>query len=188
MSRQQRLSEIAKVAVGFEKQTGYPPEVVVAQWAVESRWGERMSGKNNPFGMTYRPRHSGYTWVMTREELTDPQIADLDAAERETISSKTPIASRPGYFNITLNRRFADYPSLIDAVRDKVGLITTSPRYTTAWTGYLRNKNIPELIDAIAAAGYATAGNYTALVKQIAAQRNVQDAIQQERTLETENV
>jgi flagellum-specific peptidoglycan hydrolase FlgJ len=188
MTRTQRLDEIARVAVDFERRTQYPAAVVVAQWAVESGWGERMSGKNNPFGMTYRPRHSGFSWVTTREELTARQIAALDREERETITRKTPIPTRPGFFNITLRRRFADYPNLLAAVEDKVSLIMTSPRYAAAWSGYLRNRSVPDFIDAIAAAGYATAGNYMTLVKQIAAQRNVQSAIQQARTMETQNV
>jgi len=35
------------------KKAGDPfPEVVAAQWAIESNWGEHMTGKNNPFGQT----------------------------------------------------------------------------------------------------------------------------------------
>jgi len=35
------------------KKAGDPfPEVVAAQWAIESGWGKHMTGKNNPFGQT----------------------------------------------------------------------------------------------------------------------------------------
>ena len=182
MTRPQRLAEMAAHAVRFERSTGYPADVIVAQWAVESAWGTRQSGRNNLFGMTYRPRHSGFSWVPTREELTAAGIAALPAAERATITSQTPMPNRPGFFNVRLKRRFADYATVNDSIQDKVSLVMTSPRYAAAWTGYLRNRNVSEFIDAIAAAGYATAGNYMTLVKQIAGQKNVRDAIAKARS------
>ena len=32
-------SEVARIAVALEQQTGCPAQLMIAQWAVESRWG-----------------------------------------------------------------------------------------------------------------------------------------------------
>lgn len=178
LTRDQRLVAIAIHAVKYEQAVGYPPQVLIAQWAIESKWGARPSGRNNLFGMTFNSaRHSSFSWVATWEELTEAGIAGLPPAERQTITKREPMLNRRGWFRVELQRRFADYASPAASIDDKVGLITTAPRYAAAWAGYQATKDINAFIDAICAAGYATAGYYPQLAQKIAAQPNVARAI-----------
>ena len=49
--RESRLREVACVAVALEAQTGCPPQLLTAQWAVESKWGAKPVGQHNYFGI-----------------------------------------------------------------------------------------------------------------------------------------
>ena len=86
MTRMQQLAAMAAIAVSYERSVGYPPEVLIAQWAIESNWGKRPSGKNNLFGMTFNPsHHRSFSWVLTWEELTQEEINRLPADERARV-------------------------------------------------------------------------------------------------------
>ena len=50
-SREERLQQIAKIAVALEAQTGCPAQMLIAQWAVESQWGAKPVGHANYFGV-----------------------------------------------------------------------------------------------------------------------------------------
>ena len=81
------------------------PEVVAAQWALESAYGTKMSGKNNPFGQKAKANEPG-TARRTREVL--------------------------GGRNQMITDRFKDYDSLEDAIRDHVN--KWNKKYTQAGT------------------------------------------------------
>ena len=174
-TRAERLKEFAGVAVKVGKAKNYPPELLVAQWAIESGWGERESGTNNYFGMTKAKRHGeNWKWVPTREVLSSAGIAKLDAGERATITTQT---TRPdGKFDIKLSRRFASYPTLQAGVEDKVWLIQSGAPYKKFFDAYLVDKDLNKLIDGFAPI-YATDPSYGTLAKTIAAQTNVKAAI-----------
>jgi hypothetical protein len=55
------------------------PELVAAQWALESNWGKSMSGKNNPFGLKGKGRSVKTTEFINGKEveLVD-EFADFD--------------------------------------------------------------------------------------------------------------
>ena len=178
LTRDQRLVAMAIHAVKYEQAVSYPPQVLIAQWAIESKWGARPSGRNNLFGMTFNPRrHKSFSWVATWEELTEAGIAALPQDERRTITKREPMPNRAGFWRIELHRRFADYESPQASIADKVGLITTAPRYAAAWSQYGLDRDINQFIEGICRAGYATAGYYPQLAQQIAAQPNVARAI-----------
>ena len=123
MTRVQHLAAMAAIAVSYERSVGYPPDVLIAQWAIESNWGKRPSGKNNLFGMTFNPsRHKSFSWVPTWEELTQDGIDRLPLDERNRIRSVVPMSNRPGYFRVELDRKFADYDTAEESIADKVGL------------------------------------------------------------------
>ena len=42
-----RLNEVARIAVRLEQQTGCPAQLLIAQWAIESKWGEKPVGPAN---------------------------------------------------------------------------------------------------------------------------------------------
>lgn len=178
LSRDQRLVSMAIHAIRYEKSVGYPPQVLLAQWAIESKWGARPAGRNNVFGVTYNAsRHQAFSWVSTWEELTDAGIAALPEEERRRITRREPLVNRPNLWRVELERRFADYPDVQTAIGDHVGLITTAPRYSAAWSQFNADKDIDQFLEGICRAGYATAGYYAQLAQKIAVQRNVLRAI-----------
>jgi flagellum-specific peptidoglycan hydrolase FlgJ len=107
--------------------------VTLAQWALESAWGKRMSGKNNPFGIQANAAQKAageYTLCHTWEENSDGvHMPRVEA--------------------------FADYPTL-EAAFDAHAALLTHPHYAdcmAAETPYA-------YCIALKKDGYATAVNY----------------------------
>jgi flagellum-specific peptidoglycan hydrolase FlgJ len=148
--RQARLTQVAGIAVALEKKTLCPAPLMIAQWAVESRWGSNPVGHANYFGNKKNSRDP--------ESCTEPTTEVIDGKPVEE------------------ELQFADYDSLEDSCRDYAGLITTGEPYRTAWEQYSVDRNLNALIVAVAAK-YATDPGYGALVSLIANQTNVQRAI-----------
>jgi uncharacterized protein (TIGR02594 family) len=89
-STKENFKKIMNIASGF----GDPhPEITAAQWALESSWGQKMSGKNNPFGQKATAGEPG-TVVNTREVQ--------------------------GGQNVRMNAKFKDYDSLESAIKEHV--------------------------------------------------------------------
>lgn len=76
------------------KDLGDPfPDITAAQWALESGWGKRMSGSNNPFGQKGRTDRDSVSYKETWE----------------VINGKTIITKEP----------FKNYDSLTEALKDR---------------------------------------------------------------------
>jgi flagellum-specific peptidoglycan hydrolase FlgJ len=145
-----RLNEVARIAVRIEQETGCPAQLLIAQWAIESKWGERPVGSHNYFGVKRAARHTQWCTVETREVVNGRSvIEDLE---------------------------FADYDSLADSCRDYAWLITQGAPYCAAWARYLADRDLHALIEAVAGI-YATDPNYARLCTIIAGQANVAQAI-----------
>jgi len=148
--REQRLKEVAGIAAALETQTGCPAKLLIAQWAIESQWGEKPVGHANYFGIKRAARHTKWCTVTTREVVDcKPVIEDLE---------------------------FADYDSLEDSCRDYAWLITNAAPYHAAWEQYQKDRDLPALVTAVARV-YATDPNYAHLVAAIAGQANLNQAI-----------
>ena len=145
-----RLNEVARIAVRLEQKTGCPAQLMIAQWAIESAWGEKPVGHANYFGIKKADRHAKCCTVTTRE----------------VINGKTVVE----------NLEFADYDSLEDSCRDYAWLITNGEPYHAAWEQYQQDQNLDALIVAVARV-YATDPGYERLVTTIAGQDNVTQAI-----------
>ena len=65
--RQVRLQQVAQIAVALEAQTGCPAQLLIAQWALESKWGAKPAGNANFFGIKKADRHVKCCTVTTRE-------------------------------------------------------------------------------------------------------------------------
>lgn len=148
--RQTRLTEVAGIAVAIEASTGCPASMLVAQWAVESRWGAKPAGQANYFGMKENSRDPNSCAEETKE------FVDGKLVEEELL--------------------FADYVSLADSARDYALLITKGEPYHAAWEQYSKDRDLGALIVAVAAK-YATDPGYGALVGLIARQANVTRAL-----------
>jgi len=89
-----------------------------------------------------------------------------------------------GRQRVEIDDEFADYDSLDAACQDYAWLITEGAPYSLAWQQYQRDRNLVELIGAVART-YATAPGYAALAEEIAAQSNVLAAIARANTATT---
>jgi flagellum-specific peptidoglycan hydrolase FlgJ len=145
-----RLNEVARIAVRLEQQTACPAQLLIAQWAIESKWGEKPVGRANYFGVKRTARHTKWSTVATREVVNGRSVFE--------------------------NLEFADYDSLEDSCRDYAWLITNGAPYHAAWEQYQKDRNLPPLIAAVARV-YATDPAYTHLVESIVAQSNVLSAV-----------
>jgi flagellar protein FlgJ len=155
-NRNQRLAEVAKIAVRLEVETGIPARMLVSQWAIESRWGAKPVGNFNAFGIKRAKRHTQFCAVETREVI--------DGMEVKRVCE------------------FADYDSLDAACRDYAWLVTHGAPYRAAWRQYQRTSDVAELIESVARV-YATDPNYARLANQIAAQTNIAAAIEVARAV-----
>jgi flagellar protein FlgJ len=148
--RDARLREVARFAVALEAQTGCPAQLLIAQWALESKWGAKPVGHANYFGVKAHPQAPQTCTVTTHE------IIEGKAVECQQV--------------------FADYPSLEDSCRDYARLITQGPPYRAAWERYQNDRDLHALIDGVAAK-YSTSPAYANLVATISGQTNVTQAI-----------
>jgi len=145
-----RLSEVARIAVRLEQETGCPAQLMIAQWAIESAWGAKPVGHANYFGIKKAARHDMCCTFTTREVINGAsKIMDLE---------------------------FADYTSLLDSCNDYVWLITQGSLYKEAWAQYQVTHDLRSLIAAVAAA-YATDPHYATMVSLVAYEKNVAEAI-----------
>ena len=148
--RQQRLHEIAKIAVTLEAQTGCPAQLLIAQWALESQWGAKPVGHANYFGVKAHPE-AAQTCTVTTHEVVHGEI-------------------------VQCQQLFADYGSIEDSCQDYVWLITRGAPYRAAWERYQHDHDLHALIEGVAAR-YSTSPQYAALVTTIAGQTDVLQAI-----------
>ena len=145
-----RLNEVARIAVRLEQQTACPAQLLIAQWAIESKWGEKPVGHANYFGVKRAARHTQWCAVETREVVNGSSLIE--------------------------NLEFADYDSLADSCRDYAWLITQGAPYHAAWARYQADRDLHTLIVAVAGT-YATDPNYARLAATVAGQANVAQAI-----------
>jgi flagellum-specific peptidoglycan hydrolase FlgJ len=155
-----RLNEVARIAVRLEQQTACPAQLLIAQWAIESKWGEKPVGHANYFGVKRAARHTQWCTVATREVVNGKSVIE--------------------------NLEFADYDSLADSCRDYAWLITHGAPYHPAWEQYQKDSDLNELTEAVACV-YATDPNYGRLATAIAGQANVGHAIAEVRQRESAN-
>ena len=173
--REERLKEVAGIAAELEKQTGCPAQLLIAQWAIESQWGEKPVGHANYFGIKRGARHTKFCIVTTHEVFTPAQLAgwnrqhpDRPAQVIETLGG--------GRIRVELDDEFADYDLLEASCADYSWLITDGEPYQTAWRRYLADRDVGSLVSAVAQA-YATGPQYAQLVIQITRQQNVLDVV-----------
>jgi flagellum-specific peptidoglycan hydrolase FlgJ len=148
--REARLREVARIAIALEAQTGCPSQLLIAQWALESKWGEKPVGHAGYFGIKKADRHTRCCAVVTHEVV--------------------------GGHRVEVTAEFADYDSLEHACRDYVWLITQGAPYRAAWERYQNDHDLSALIAAVAGT-YATDPNYAHLAAAISRQTNVAQAI-----------
>ena len=156
--RDQRLKEVAAIAVALEKETGCPARLMISQWALESEWGAKPVGQFNFFGIKKAPRHTKCCTVTTHEVVNGKSVVE--------------------------NLEFADYDSLADSCQDYAWLITHGAPYRASWARYQTGSDLKALIASVAGT-YATDPSYAHLATAISCQTNVAQAIAEARQQES---
>lgn len=152
--RQTRLENIARIAVKLETETQVPANLLVAQWALESKWGEKPIGSANYFGIKKADWHTKCCTATTHEVSKG--------------------------LRIKADGLFADYDSLEESCRDYAWLISNGTPYRNQWRQYLKDRDTRKLLLGIAGT-YASNPSYAALVQKIAGQGDVVVAIAKAR-------
>ncbi|CAN0620516.1 flagellar protein FlgJ [Burkholderia multivorans] len=104
-TRAQLIAEMIAASKESEARSGVPALVTFAQWALESHWGEKKSGKNNVFGVKARKGQAG-----------------TDVVTHEVVNGKS----------VKVVQRFADYDSLADAFTAHANLLAKGRAYANA--------------------------------------------------------
>ena len=113
------------------------PEVVAAQWALESAWGEHTSGDNNYFG--------------------------IKAADGEPYSTCTTWEHYDGK-DVTIQAKFRDFDSLQECVDD---LVEKWYKDYRGYKGVNRATSVGECCQLLVAEGYATDPHYASKLMSI---------------------
>jgi flagellum-specific peptidoglycan hydrolase FlgJ len=172
---------MAVSAARLEKAEGFPPAVLLAQWALESGWGARVTGDFNYWGKIRAPETGSAKFCSTHEDVTLEQLTHFRADELASETHREPIAG--GQWRVQLSRWFASYASLDESLADYVATFIHSPhRYQAAWQGYQQTKDVDAFFEAICKAGYATGVGYDKQALAIEHQQNIQHAVTMART------
>lgn len=179
-----RLSDAAGAAVGCEKTTLCPAELSVAQWAVESGWGQHQPG-GNCFGIKQRTGR-GRQLLSTKEWFTAAQLAAfLAKGDGRTATPVLGPAGQPitngALTEYQVQDWFAAYDSLEGCFEDHAHLIVTGTPYAVAWTKYKVDSDLDSFITGVAAR-YATAPGYAQTLLTLIAKIEVQAALASART------
>lgn len=148
-------SEVLKAAQASEVATRMPASVTLAQWPIESAWGERVTGHNNYFGIKAKGGSKPvepYTLCWTHE----------------TIAGRSVRCQQP----------FQDYPSLAAGFMAHAVLLASGKPYAKARklafpeTGWLSPTQVRAFVDAFGEV-YATAPGYDKTLIEFMNQRNL---------------
>lgn len=157
--------EVIIGAMETEKAYPIPASITLAQWAVETGWGQSVTGKNNYGGITAKVKDS----VFPYKPGTPLEPATL-CWTHEEVSGK----------RVKVQRWFKDYDSMGAFFQAHARLLGTSPVYARARAKYPDANAFADQLEPIydakgkvIAAGYATASNYAETLKSIMRTNNL---------------
>jgi flagellum-specific peptidoglycan hydrolase FlgJ len=144
-----KLAEAAQAARDTESMTGFPAQVTLCQWALESGWGEHCPG-NNCFGI------KSYAGEFGQQQLLTTEV--FNGIPRKVYAW------------------FATFPTLTACFQKHAQLITESPRYSIVWGNWLANRDLDEFIDGLAHL-YATDPQYADKLREVLGMSEVVEAL-----------
>ncbi|MGJ3703777.1 glucosaminidase domain-containing protein [Variovorax sp. AFSI2.2] len=141
--KEQFIADLYPAAAKVSQQTGMSKELILAQAALETGWGEKvLSGTNNIFNIKASPDWRGPTKTFAVPEFLDGK-------------------------KVMVNAEFRVYASTEDALNDRVKFLQENSRYTKSGLFDPGTKgNLEKEAAALQKAGYATDPHYA---KQLAA-------------------
>lgn len=159
MTPKEFVSNYLPFAKQTEEKTGISAIAILAQAALESGWGKAAIG-NMFFGVKDTDGLNGNEQLLTTTEYS--RKSDL---KFPVIISITPmVLNGQKYFKYKVKDYFRKYNTPEESFTDHARFLIANKRYAHALTV----KSDPVLfIEAIAAAGYATAPNYADILKGV---------------------
>lgn len=136
-------NDVIAAAIASHRKYRIPASVSLAQYAVESAWGTKMSGKNNPFG-----------------------IKDTDGKNATVLSTREETKTGQSY---TIKAGFENFASIADAFEVHGKLLGTAGVYAKART---KLPDPDAFADALTGV-YATANNYGTVLKSVMRSQNL---------------
>lgn len=160
----------------IESQLAIPAEVLVAQWALESGWGQSSPG-NNCFGIKKYHGCYGTQLIKTTEWFTDLEYRRfLSLGEgRTAILSPLITPNKNGRRLYHCQDVFATFPTIVACFQKRSELFQ-SPRYSALLVDYLTTHNLETFIRKMSAI-YATAPNYADVLLSLIRRDRVQLAL-----------
>lgn len=153
------VTQFLPFAIETETKTGISALAIMAQAALESGWG-RFAPGNMFFGVKDTDGLNGNEQLLTTTEYS--RRADLKFPE---VISVTPVVlNGQKYFKYKVKDYFRKYATPEESFTDHARFLIANKRYTYALT--VKSDPI-KFVEAIAAAGYATAPNYADILKSI---------------------
>ncbi len=183
MPNQQQLVSFQSILPSVEdcwRATGVPPEMTVAQWALESAWGEKSPG-NNCFGIKDYPGSLGRQLLWTIEWFTPDELAGfLKNFPGRTAQEYPLVGADPrgdGRKRYRCQDWFATFPTIADCFKKRAMLFLSS-RYRPILQQYQQDGDLVKFIRDTAKI-YATADSdtYTNVVKAIISTPEIQSAL-----------
>jgi len=174
-AHQKNLEEITQIAVKIENETGFPAEAMVAQWAIESEWGERPACRQNYFGIKRSSRNKLGCTARTSEVLSAHQVEQWNRLHPDA----PPIRGQPagsGGMRVETSQQFADYRTLEESCRDYAWMIQNAPPYGVAWARYTATKDPKRLLAELAGI-YWSDPDYVKKANAVLNQTEVVDAL-----------
>lgn len=143
-----------------ELKTGISAVAILAQAAVESGWGHAAPG-NMFFGVKAAPG----TTPADEQLLTTTEYSRYANLKFPEVLSITPVVVNSSkLFKYSVKDYFRKYATPEESFTDHASFFLNNPRYNEA----LKVKDDPvAFLNAIAAAGYATAPNYAATLDEV---------------------
>ena len=174
-ARQKNLEEITKIAVKIEAENGFPAEAMIAQWAIESDWGDHPVCRENYFGIKRSARNRLGCTANTTEVFSARQLAQwnrLHPDDRPLNGQRTP----GGGLRVHMPQQFADYRTLEESCRDYAWMIQNLPQYGVAWARYTKSKDAKRLLSDLAGI-YWSDPDYTRKANAVLNQAEVVDTL-----------
>lgn len=175
------LAEASQAASVAENATQVPAELLLAQWALESGWGDHQPGQNC-FGIKAYPGCYGRQLLDTVEWFTNAELAYFLASDSGRTASVDPhstVVDARGRMKYHCQDWFATFPTLAACFERRAQMFDLG-RYKPLTDKYREDGDLSAFAHSFGAI-YATDPHYAETLLKISGQQNVKMALSQAR-------
>ena len=175
-----KLQDAAMAAVQCEQETQVPCELTIAQWALESGWGEHAPG-NNCFGIKEVPG-LGSQLLITKEVFTLEDVTDWLHRKEGRTAVAISLPDPQGKRTYECRDLFAVFPNLSHCFSYRAIHLLSRGVYSNLLGTYKINKDLISYIKGVSVI-YATDVNYYSKIQSLISMPEVRDALIEARRL-----